>query len=153
MIPLLENRKVCRIYKIAISCFLIDMKFISKVVEMFLMGNLYLSEPPFVIFKNIYSHFQEQTKHENEINKKVHMPFKNEHRFFIFSDMKIICLKDVPINFLYCLKSFGDDWEVYGPCFDKKSKSRNHPKRIGICPGALISHFGIIKTQKYPNGT
>ena len=32
-IPLLENGKVCRIYKIAISCFLIDMKFISKILE------------------------------------------------------------------------------------------------------------------------
>ena len=29
-IPLLEKRKVCGIHQISISCFLIDMKFISK---------------------------------------------------------------------------------------------------------------------------
>ena len=35
-IPLLENRKVCRIHQIPISCFLIDLKFISKILERFL---------------------------------------------------------------------------------------------------------------------
>ena len=29
----------------------------------------------------------------------------------------------------------------------------NHLKSIAIGPGSLISHFGIIKTTKYPNKT
>ena len=53
--------------------------------------------------------------------------------------------EDDYIFFLYFLKYFGDNWEGYGSRFWPNFRSsRNHPKSIGIWPGTLISHFGII---------
>ena len=62
---------------------------------------------------------------------------------------RIICFKDDSIFFLYLLKYVGDSWEVSGSRFWQNfHSSRNHLKSIAIWPGTLISHFGIIKTQK-----
>ena len=43
--PLPENREVGRIYQISILCFLMDVKFISKLLEMFFMENVSSSNP------------------------------------------------------------------------------------------------------------
>ena len=66
-----------------------------------------------------------------------------------YENNKIV--KDVSINFLYCLKHFGDKYGVQGARFgDLFGSSRNRPKSLGMCPGTLISHFGIIKAPKIP---
>ena len=55
-IPLLENRKVCRTYQMSISCFLIDMKFVSRISEILL---------------NHFSLFPRSSSSENLINNEV----------------------------------------------------------------------------------
>ena len=62
---------------------------------------------------------------------------------------EIICFKDGSIIFLYSLKHLGDKKEVQEVRFGEMfSSSKNVPKNIGICPGTLISRFGIIKIQE-----
>ena len=47
--------------------------------------------------------------------------------------------------FLYSLKHFGNNYEVYGSRFLQNFRSsQNHLKSMAICPGTLINHFGII---------
>ena len=63
----------------------------------------------------------------------------------------IICFQDVSICFVPFLKYFRDKDRVHGSKFGENSgSSPNDPKGIGICPGTLISHFGVIKTLKTP---
>ena len=67
----LENRKVCRIYEICISCFLIDMKCISKIWEIFFNQ--------MSLFRDPHLHIVLIKHEEIEINKKKrHMDF---HKF------------------------------------------------------------------------
>ena len=56
-----------------------------------------------------------------------------------------------PYLFLYSLKHFGNRQEVHGSRFGQNVRSsKNHLKSIAIDQESLISHFGIIKTQKIP---
>ena len=64
MIPFLENKKLWRFltwkeksYQVSFSCFLIDMKIISKLLQMFCMDNFSFSDPHLckIILKAIHS--------------------------------------------------------------------------------------------------
>ena len=47
--------------------------------------------------------------------------------------------------FLVFIRHFCDKYREHGSRFGEHfGSSRNHPESIGICPGTLISHFGII---------
>ena len=78
-------------------------------------------------------HFQEHKSEQRNLKQQmVSIPFNKFVLFliFIFSDMKIIVLKEIPIFFLYSLKYFGDSWEVYGSRFwQKKSKFQKSFKK------------------------
>ena len=129
----------------SISYFLIDMKFISKFLEIF-WWNMY--HFPILIFtkyniRNRYS-FQEKTENRKTKNNGVYT-FQNFLAFSNFQIWKRKCFKDVPILSCILLKYFGDSWEVCGSRFGQHFRSsQNHQKNIAIGPGTLISHFGII---------
>ena len=56
-----------------------------------------------------------------------------------------IFFNDDSIRFLYFLKYSGNNWKVSGSRFWQNVRSPlNHQKNIGIWPGTLINHFGII---------
>ena len=62
---------------------------------------------------------------------------------------KIICVKDVSIFFLYVLKHSCDKYGVSRSTFGEHfGSSKNDRKTIGIRPGTLISHLGIIQNPK-----
>ena len=57
---------------------------------------------------------------------------------------KLICVEYISILFLYPLKYFCNKSGVRGSIFGHIAGSaKNVPKRISICPGTLVSHFGI----------
>ena len=59
-----------------------------------------------------------------------------------------------PYCFLYFLKYFGNNYEVYGSIFLPNFRSSiNHLKSIGIDQELWINHFGIIWTPKIPYET
>ena len=128
-IPLPENRKVTKFpfhvfdrYEIHIQGFV---HFINRKLSIF------QSSSPQTYFKNMYSN-----SHNTKTNKK-------RNTWYIgHTCSNIFCGS---IIFLYCLKHFCNKSEVYGSKFWPNFRSsRNHPKSIGIWPGTLISHFGII---------
>ena len=88
----------------SISCFLIDMKFISKLLEMFLWKIYHF---PILIFTNLYTKylliFQETTKNRETKTKHVSLPF-NKSKIFRFSDM--ILFKGCPHHFLDFVEVF-----------------------------------------------
>ena len=54
-------------------------------------------------------------------------------------------LKWLPYSFLYFLKYLHDKYGESGPVKSENfGSSKTYPKSIGIWPGTLISHFGII---------
>ena len=67
---------------------------------------------------------------------------------------KIRFVKDVPIFALYVVKYFYINKEVERSIFGRiLESSKNDPKNVGICPGTLISHLGIIRTPKIQYNT
>ena len=114
-------------YQMSVSWFLIDMKFISKLLQMFLW-KISLSDPHLHnciwrtgYSKSIYKYFQKNNPTHNFHRKikNVDRPFKKFEivRNFRFSDMKIIFFKMNPWCFLYVLKYFCENWEGYGSRF------------------------------------
>ena len=150
-IPLPENRKVGSFLRKNISCFLIETKFISKLFKKFRRQNESQEVPRLRLFM-IWSYY-----HILKSNKKTEgAQKKNEVRYtglpkiliFRFSDFQNSYIpKIIPHVFLIFPKGFDDNREGYGSRFWRNfGSSRNHLKSIGIWPGTLISHFGIIKT-------
>ena len=68
----------------------------------------------------------------------------------MFRYAKIISFRNAWDFFSCFLKCFCDKFGVHGSRFGRFfGSSTNGPKNIGICPGTLVNHFGIIKTQTY----
>ena len=95
-IPLPESRKVTNKH---ISCFLIEMKFISKILWILLMDNLSFSDPHLHIFKNNYSKIFIKTISQQHGVYAFHKLKKSKIKILIFT--KIIFSQDVP-RFVLC---------------------------------------------------
>ena len=154
MITFLENKKVLSFPYLKIEIlpkilfmFLIDMKFISKLFSILLMENLSFSDPH---LHNIILRIctQKITKTSEQISKTWYLGHTNFRKIskHVESQIDINNIsQDDSIFVLHFLKLFGNNWEVSGSRFWQNFRSsRNHPKSIGIWPGTLISHFGIM---------
>ena len=141
--------KIQKFRVISCSCFLIDMKFISKSVCWLVMENVAFSVSHLrkIIFRiYIFKNYIQK------INSPKHagLPFEN-FRFFEFSILiyaKIICFQDVPINFLIFFEVFwykkNYKYGVNGPRNDRsqvqdlvkfskfQKSSKKYPNRSGI---------------------
>ena len=131
MIPFLENRTLLGFTKCPFHVFLIDMKFIYKLLEMCFMDNLSFSDPQLHKFiQHLYTHFSMQTKRET-CKQCVHTlrKVRNKSEFPDSQLRKTIFFKMIPCFFLYCLKHVCNDWEVYRSIFWPNFRtSTNHKK-------------------------
>ena len=158
--------------------FLIDIKFISKMLKIFLRGSSSCSGAclrGFISskFQKIempdkqVSNFQSFKASKFKIPKLQFSTFRNFENgnsksevaewytgIPTFSDFQVLryenkLFKDAPIFFLYLLKYFRDKYGVRGSRFGHMfGRSRNVPKSIAIDQEALICDLGIIKTPK-----
>ena len=124
---------------------LIDTKFISKLLVI-CYGDLH--QGPVPVFD--FSTFQIVTFRDFETSKLKNNKSKSlVHESCIFKSLDSHISKDETVQrrfhiFLYFLKHFSDDYEIYGFRSGRFFEvPKNHLKTIAIGPGTLISHLGI----------
>ena len=119
--------------------FLIDMKFISKLLEIFFAGI-------FIIFRSSSSTFHDFTILSFSKVKK----WRIESSKLEPIEVTVSEISKV-VNCSGSLKHLGNNHEVHRSIKRKHfGSSRNHLKNIALGLETLISHFGIIKTPWYP---
>ena len=115
-----KNRKVCPFLRKIDSCFLIEMKFISKLFKKFRRQNESQEIPHLRLF--IISSYYHIIKSKNQAKNEPKVPKKQKKLEVWYTGLpEILRFSDSQISkihiFLYFLKNFDDVWEGYGSRF------------------------------------
>ena len=138
MIPLLGNRKVCRIYQLPISCFLIDMKYISKIFEILSNHFVSFSDP------HLHNFEQKMRYSKSQKNKAWCTWLRKMKNRIMFPYLQKEYFQGCSRNFLVFWSILVINTGSEGPDLVTFLVVPKNPKSIAIDQESLISHLVIM---------